>query len=449
MSPLIAMLQEAAEMHSATIVAPGVASASGDSSLVPAAEYRYVDEAGNEYRYCLDERGDATIVDCVAAGGAVEVPSRIGGHEVVAIGEGAFASSARKGVGIALPLAQSTVGAGKPIGPATLSARFSFSRNTSLVRVALPYGLRSIGEGAFRGCLALERVELPDTLEEIGGYAFSCTGLKELDLPKACVRLAPMALRLGPQSLAQANAPFSSRLERVGVAFDNPRYCLVGNLLCRRLGDGSLEAVLCPGRVGEVNLAGAVTRISEGAFAGTTFIDTLVVREGVLLAGENGLIADGICNRVRIVRNGAADVEVDMPKGLPGRRVLGSLSGSRTLEAPAFLYAYDEALFAIDDRLEQAQLMLARLSQPTLLDAYVRERFLEVLSPELDALCVHFGARGYWKGFDSLVDAGVLDRDGIARAVDLLSARSDSAAVSHLLRLKQQRFAVSAWDYDL
>lgn len=46
--------------------------------------------------------------------------------------------------------------------------------------------IREIGDSAFSGCVALERLTIPDTVTKVGGYAFyNCKRLKELILPSS------------------------------------------------------------------------------------------------------------------------------------------------------------------------------------------------------------------------------------------------------------------------
>lgn len=45
--------------------------------------------------------------------------------------------------------------------------------------------LRLVGNGAFYGCTYLKRVDLPDSVEEIGIDAFGFSGLESFVAPKA------------------------------------------------------------------------------------------------------------------------------------------------------------------------------------------------------------------------------------------------------------------------
>ena len=60
-----------------------------------------------------------------------------------------------------------------------------FYRMTSLQSVALPDGLRTIGDSAFSGCSALRSVTIPAGVTSIGNYAFSnCSALTSVTIPE-------------------------------------------------------------------------------------------------------------------------------------------------------------------------------------------------------------------------------------------------------------------------
>ena len=80
--------------------------------------------------------------------GALEIPSSLGGYQVVAVGASAFASSA------------------------------GFSS------VAIPDGVTSIGQQAFYGCQSLTSATIPGSVTSIGTSAFASTGLGTVYVPE-------------------------------------------------------------------------------------------------------------------------------------------------------------------------------------------------------------------------------------------------------------------------
>jgi hypothetical protein len=57
-------------------------------------------------------------------------------------------------------------------------------------QLIIPKGnLKSIGNGAFTGCVKINRVEIPDNVENLGTMVFmKCTGLREVILPQLSKR---------------------------------------------------------------------------------------------------------------------------------------------------------------------------------------------------------------------------------------------------------------------
>lgn len=59
-----------------------------------------------------------------------------------------------------------------------------FNKYAFVEKVYLPYGIKEIGESAFRGVTTLSFVDLPSTIETIGSYAFEETyALKKIAIP--------------------------------------------------------------------------------------------------------------------------------------------------------------------------------------------------------------------------------------------------------------------------
>jgi hypothetical protein len=83
----------------------------------------------------------------------------------------------------------------------------AFRNNTSLRRVVMPEGLRTIGRGAFDGCANLEEVVIPSTVTEIGGAAFrDCARLEGVTLPVGIQYIPGMTFQ-GCAALQRANIP--------------------------------------------------------------------------------------------------------------------------------------------------------------------------------------------------------------------------------------------------
>ena len=92
-----------------------------------------------DYTYNVDANGNATITKYNGEGGAVTIPSTLGGKPVTVIGEDAFKNC------------------------------------TGLTAVTIPEGVKAIGDEAFRYCSSLTSVTFPGSVTVIGGWAFDDT----------------------------------------------------------------------------------------------------------------------------------------------------------------------------------------------------------------------------------------------------------------------------------
>ena len=87
----------------------------------------------------------------------------------------------------------------------------------NVTRVMLPSSLKSIGKGAFVGCLSLEEVVLPATLDSIGAFAFAgCNALREVTLP-AMVRVVDTGAFMGCTSLTSFVVEPDNHLNRLNA----------------------------------------------------------------------------------------------------------------------------------------------------------------------------------------------------------------------------------------
>ena len=98
----------------------------------------------------------------------------------------------------------------------------AFRGCTALTSVVYPIEFKgAVKDYTFNGCTALETLNLPDSIETIGGYAFTDCGLKSLTLPKGVTSIAARAF-YDNKSLKEIILP--EGLTSVGIyAF---RYCV-------------------------------------------------------------------------------------------------------------------------------------------------------------------------------------------------------------------------------
>ena len=177
------------------------------------------------------ERGESGVTITGYEGtGTVDVPAKIDGAPVTAIGEGAFAL------------------------------------NEGLTEIRLPEGVRSIGVEAFNDCVSLTSVLLPSTLESIGESAFfSCGRLSAVSLPDGLVSIGKAAF-YGCNALTDVRIP-GSVTEWGDYAFshcESLRVVTVGEGVTR-VPDRSF---ICNKALERVELPSSVTSVGHAAFRG-------------------------------------------------------------------------------------------------------------------------------------------------------------------------------------
>ncbi|MDD5678652.1 MAG: leucine-rich repeat protein [Kiritimatiellae bacterium] len=119
-----------------------------------------------------------TIADYDGPGGAVVIPSAIGGKTVTTIGEHAFQDCTSL-TSVTIPNGVIRIEGGGLDGGA-------FSSCSNLISVTLPGSVTSIGDYAFYSCASLSGITLPNSVTRIENYAFyACSSLTSVALPNS------------------------------------------------------------------------------------------------------------------------------------------------------------------------------------------------------------------------------------------------------------------------
>ncbi len=129
------------------------------------------------------ENGDGTLtlIGYTGTEPILDIPAKLEGKAVTAIGENCFAGM------ICLKTVHIPEGV-------TQVGDYAFECCSALRKVYFPYSLRSIGDGAFSGCETLMLADMQEGLESIGRGAFLyCVSLVQLELPETLTSVGEFA----------------------------------------------------------------------------------------------------------------------------------------------------------------------------------------------------------------------------------------------------------------
>lgn len=130
------------------------------------------------------------LVKYIGSGGAVAIPSG-----VTSIENGAFKSC--------VDVTSVTI----PIGVTRIES-WAFDGCISLTSVAIPNGVTSIGTSAFGMCTALTSVQIPDSVSSIGDFAFAaCTRLSSITIDNSAVSIGKDAFLRRPDWISDDSPP--------------------------------------------------------------------------------------------------------------------------------------------------------------------------------------------------------------------------------------------------
>jgi hypothetical protein len=155
-----------------------------------------------------DNGAAATITGYVGAGGAVTIPSAIGGHPVTSIGRGAFYLNTSL-TSVTIPTSVTRI------------VSIAFQGCSSLTNVTLPNNVTDIGEGVFLGCVKLSSVTIPSGLTTLRTSVFAgCTALTTVTIPSTITTIEDGAFYscTGLKSISfLGNVPTATALSFKGV----------------------------------------------------------------------------------------------------------------------------------------------------------------------------------------------------------------------------------------
>ena len=95
---------------------------------------------------------------------------------------------------------------------------YAFEGCSNLTGIEIPEMVTKIGNAAFSGCKSIESIEIPKAVTSIGGSAFANTELKSLALPESLTYLGEYVLN-GNTGVTEIEIP--KTLKKVGTSWDN------------------------------------------------------------------------------------------------------------------------------------------------------------------------------------------------------------------------------------
>ena len=243
-----------------------------------------VDSTGN-YKYAILQDGTAKIVKYLKEEGAVKIPAALDGHPVTAIGK-AFAGKSLV-TSIEIPDTVTVIGSESFYG-------------TGIKEVTIPEAVVRIGDFAFGHCLNLERLFIPQNVREIGGNIVQISdNLKEIEVDSRNAAYKSVdgvlynkdvtELLAMPGGKDMAGFRFPESVERIG------RYAFY---LCEH---ASFTELVIPDRVTTIESAAFflcrnlkrvvmgenVTEIGVSAFSGCDSLCEVILNEKLKVIGEH------------------------------------------------------------------------------------------------------------------------------------------------------------------
>lgn len=200
----------------------------GDEFICVKDEAKQFETCG-DYQYYLDENGYAVISKYNGIGNdSLNIPATLNGHTVIKIGDNAFDNRSE------IPSEPLKEVAVKESGfafrevtiPETVVeiGDFAFSHCKSLQTVNIPDSVEIIGYGAFENCDGLTTVSLPANLKTICGAAFAYCELTTVDIPEGTKHIGSYAFTINPLSrneISNSEIILADSIEFIGAyAFD-------------------------------------------------------------------------------------------------------------------------------------------------------------------------------------------------------------------------------------
>ena len=299
-----------------------------------------------EFRYLLLEDGTASIVAWDGSGTDLALPDKVDGHTVTELGVKGYrllrpvVTSAV--TSLSFPNGLRAIRAGSialgdrrsfsvPEGVEILEA-FAEAANYDLRSLKLPASLRTLGTRALAFFMKLDRVILPEGLEEIGEEAFYRSEVRVVKLPGTLKTIRPYAF-FDCRNLEECPGEVIRGLEEIGEsAFENCEG-LTKAILPASLRELGPRAYAGCSRLHTVYFQdGRLESIPDFAFEGDVWLGRLRLPEGVKAIGKGAF--EG-CRRLKEITlpESLQSVQASALTGLPENAVFTVKKGSPLAES--------------------------------------------------------------------------------------------------------------------
>lgn len=293
------------------------------STCIPGA---FAQSRANDFQFTISGT-EATLTQYTGSDSVVTVPATYEGKQVVAVAEEAFAG------------------------------------NSTITKVTLPEGLRTIGNKAFYKCENLMQINLPQSLTAIGEMAFcNCYLLQAVVIPK------------NVQTIGAAAFSNCSRLASFTVSGENPWFQAQDNVLFSK--DKTVLIAYLNTNMTAYTVPAQVRVIGERAFYGNTTIRKVTLSQGTQTVEKYAFgstmlnevhLSDSVTTVERFAFSDSTDLEkVSLGKGLETVEdytfkncgTIGSLilsEGTKTIESNAFSGTDTIGSITVPDSLTQIE----------------------------------------------------------------------------------------------
>lgn len=273
-------------------------------------------ETGITLAYKIDEETKcASIVLCNSdAVGLLEIPDTIDGYTVTDIAESAF---------------KDCVG---------------------LTGVTIPDTVKTIGCHAFDGCTKMTSVNIPESITLINDYAFANSGLTAIDIPNTVVEIGSYAFN--NTKIVELIIPDSVSIVGTG-AFSYSAYLKEVTLpdSLTYIADSMFKNCM---RLFDVRLPNSLITIGDSAFHMCVGLNSMILPEGVISIGEQAFVACGAYDLYQWDYSCSSFTSIILPSTLKyiGRDAFGLCQSLKSIVIPDSVTRIEEYTFRSCYRLQ-------------------------------------------------------------------------------------------------